>query len=73
MHIKSIQPKRILINFVINLIKVIRPMLGPAGCCKFETSCTQFAKEEFASKSFFIAIKNIVIRILSCNPLYKNR
>jgi putative component of membrane protein insertase Oxa1/YidC/SpoIIIJ protein YidD len=50
----------------------IRPFFGYAEC-RFLVTCTQFAAHQLEQKPFFYALWEIVKRVLSCNPLFKNR
>ena len=51
------------------LIIVMRPMLGPSHVCIYPVTCTNYAREQLQTKSLFIAIPLIVLRVLSCNPI----
>lgn len=53
------------------LIKIIRPFLGPTGCCKFELSCTDYAISQLNNFPFYKAFINIFKRIILCQPIIK--
>lgn len=45
---------------------VIRPVL-PASC-RFNPSCSEYAKTAFEKKGFFIGLKLTILRLLRCHP-----
>lgn len=61
--------KNYLIYFFIALINIIRPLLGPPGCCRYYITCTRFAEEQLKTQPLLKAIKEIIKRLLSCNSL----
>lgn len=61
-----------MIHLLINaIIAHTRVLLGPPGFCRYEFSCTQFARMEFRDKRFFVALISIAKRVLSCNILWR--
>jgi putative component of membrane protein insertase Oxa1/YidC/SpoIIIJ protein YidD len=48
---------------------LVRPLLGPPGCCCYAETCTAFARRQLATRFFPIALVLIAGRVLSCNPL----
>ena len=46
--------------------KFISPFLGPR--CRFQPTCSTYAKECFESFSFFKAVWYSCLRILKCHP-----
>lgn len=59
----------IIVYFFIQLIKQI--FLMQKGTCKFEPSCSKYAKEAIEKLTLRKAIIKITLRILKCNPLSK--
>ncbi len=57
------------IKIISLLINSIRPLLGPRGACIYKKTCTLYAKEKLETRSIFIAIPLIILRVLSCNPI----
>ena len=55
---------RKILSFVIT---GLRPLLGPAHC-KYAVGCTQFTLMQLEQQSLPTAFKNVVQRIISCNP-----
>jgi len=53
---------------LIMLINLIRPMLGPMNICPFSIGCTQYALLQLQEQSLFIALKNIMQRLMQCHP-----
>ncbi|MBN2267552.1 MAG: membrane protein insertion efficiency factor YidD [Candidatus Babeliaceae bacterium] len=49
-------------------IMLLRPLLGPGGCCRFEVTCTRYACQQLLSEPLLKAIKNIIIRLFLCQP-----
>lgn len=56
-------------RFIIFIITGLRPLLGPAEC-RFEVSCTNYAKDELKNKPLLKALFSIIKRLLSCNPFF---
>ncbi|NBQ17314.1 membrane protein insertion efficiency factor YidD [bacterium] len=65
---------RLLLRGIIHLVSLtiftFRPLLGPASC-KFSIGCTQYALLQLEQPSFLIALKNITLRLVRCNPFTK--
>lgn len=59
-------------KIIIFIISTIRPVLGPKGCCKYLTTCTEFADIQFKTQPFHLAVWLIFKRVLACNPFNKN-
>lgn len=55
---------------ILFFIEGLRPLLGPSNC-RYPVGCTAFAREQFEKESFFKALKNTTLRVLSCNPFTK--
>jgi putative component of membrane protein insertase Oxa1/YidC/SpoIIIJ protein YidD len=51
---------------ITSLITIARPLIGYAGCCKFELSCTQYAKQALHQFKWHKACWLILKRFLSC-------
>jgi putative membrane protein insertion efficiency factor len=43
----------------------------PYGCCRFNPTCSEYAKEAIEEKPLIIAFLLIGNRLLSCHPLNK--
>jgi putative component of membrane protein insertase Oxa1/YidC/SpoIIIJ protein YidD len=54
-------------QFLIFLLRGLRPLLGPAYC-KFYVSCTEFAIIQLQEKPLPKACLAIIKRLLSCHP-----
>jgi putative component of membrane protein insertase Oxa1/YidC/SpoIIIJ protein YidD len=52
-----------------SIIKSLRSLLGPEGCCRYELPCTDFAALQLRDHTFLKALCAITLRVLSCNPL----
>ena len=52
------------------LVDVYRVALSPfkTPCCRFEPTCSQYAKQALQNHSFFKAILLISKRLLKCHP-----
>jgi putative component of membrane protein insertase Oxa1/YidC/SpoIIIJ protein YidD len=63
--------KNIPAQLSIVLIETFRYILGPAQkICPFTVGCTQYAIQQLQNKSFFMAWKNIIDRLILCNPIH---
>ena len=53
------------------LVKGYRLLLSPVfgRQCRFSPTCSQYALDALKSKTFFIGLKLILIRISKCHPL----
>jgi len=57
---------------IINIITFIRTLfLLPHGTCKYQPSCTVYAKEALLNMPFHKAVYAIVCRVVRCNPFSK--
>ena len=58
---------RYIFNFLFNIYSVfLRAHLGHA--CKFQPTCSCYAKEAFQTRNFFKASVLVLFRILRCHP-----
>ncbi len=53
---------------LINLILYLRPLFG-MRCCRYTITCTQYAEYQLYNQPFWLALRNILKRVLSCQPL----
>ena len=57
------------ILFLIGLYKrLISPLLG--NQCRFYPTCSQYAREAFASKTFWTACRLTLVRLAKCHPFH---
>ena len=66
--------KKLISLFVFTCIKIIKTvflMENSFGSCKYEPSCSLYAKEALEKLPFFKAIIKIIWRVLRCNPFSK--
>jgi putative component of membrane protein insertase Oxa1/YidC/SpoIIIJ protein YidD len=54
--------------FLITMILLIRPMLGPMNISPYSVGCTQYALQQLQEQSLFTAFKNICERLIQCHP-----
>lgn len=69
--IKKNYAKNYSARFLIFLIRGIRPLLGPPGCCRYTITCTNFAVQQLQEQPLHKALWRIGKRVLSCNPFCK--
>lgn len=50
-------------------ISLLRPLIGPPGCCRYKLSCTKYARLMLKDFPIYIAVPLIIKRVFSCNPL----
>jgi len=55
-------------SFLIFMLYMIRPQLGPMNICPFPVGCTQYAVAQLEQETLFKALKNIFLRIIQCHP-----
>lgn len=63
--------KQILIKLIEFYQRRISPLKG-RGCCIFEPTCSQYAKESLIKHGIIKGIILSTYRILRCNPFNKN-
>ena len=55
------------LSFLVDVYRVgVSPFKAP--CCRFEPTCSQYAKQALQNHSFFTAILLISKRLLKCHP-----
>ncbi|MBV8661077.1 MAG: membrane protein insertion efficiency factor YidD [Candidatus Dependentiae bacterium] len=54
--------------FLVMMIWLIRPMLGPMNICPYSIGCTQFALQQLQEQPLLLALKNICGRLIQCHP-----
>ena len=70
-------PRRILIGFIWIYQKTLSPdhswlkFLFPGGYCKFQPSCSQYARESLQKNGAIIGTAKAFWRVLRCNPWSK--
>ncbi|MCR4820103.1 MAG: membrane protein insertion efficiency factor YidD [Elusimicrobiales bacterium] len=56
------------LNFLYSFYRIIRPVLGPAGCCRFRPTCSEYAfqavKKHGVLRGGWLAFK----RLCRCHP-----
>lgn len=56
--------------------KIISPLLhqllGQRTLCRYEVSCSEFAKQAIQQKGVIKGVRLTALRFLSCNPLTKS-
>lgn len=60
---------KLIARIIIACIDIVRPLLGPSGCCIYPVSCREYARKQLLGKPLYRALPLIVIRLLSCNPI----
>jgi len=63
--------KHIMILIINFYQKIISPYLLPGRHCRFNPTCSKYAKEAYIKYGFFKGTYLSVKRILRCNPLCK--
>jgi len=62
-------------NLFIFLIDVWRFFISPlyswTNCCRYNPSCSEYAKQAYSKYSFLYATKLTIFRMLRCNPFSK--
>ena len=62
--------KKAAAELCINLIQAFRYLFGPGQqVCPFTVGCTQYAIQQLRTEPFLHAWKNIIHRLLLCNPI----
>jgi putative component of membrane protein insertase Oxa1/YidC/SpoIIIJ protein YidD len=62
--------KKAAVSLSILLIQTFRYITGPEyQVCPFTVGCTQYAIQQLETEPFFAAWKNIIHRLLLCNPI----
>lgn len=61
--------KKIFLKIIYFLFNITRPFLGPKNVCIYHEACPNYAKRQLETRSIFIALPLITLRVLSCNPL----
>lgn len=56
-------------RIIIACIDIVRPLLGPSGCCIYPVTCREYARQQLVEKPLYQALPLIVVRLLSCNPI----
>lgn len=56
-------------RIIMACIDIIRPTLGPSGCCIYPVSCREYAKDQLTNQPLYKAIPRIIGRVLMCNPI----
>ena len=60
---------RIVSIFMVEAYRLlVSPLLGPA--CRFEPTCSQYAKDAIARYGVFQGILRAVVRLLKCHPFH---
>lgn len=61
-----------LIDFYQNFISVIlKNILGVSNLCRFEETCSQYAKRSIQSFGLVKGVRLSITRIVTCQPFYK--
>jgi putative component of membrane protein insertase Oxa1/YidC/SpoIIIJ protein YidD len=58
---------------LIFLIDSLRPLLGCRGCCRYNISCTIYAKDQLDDKDIplYKVLWDIIKRVISCHPFHR--
>lgn len=54
---------------IVAFMTLLRPLIGPPGCCRYKLSCTKYARLMLKDFPLYKAIPLIFRRVCSCNPL----
>ena len=67
--------KKILLVAITGYQRIISPLLhqllGQTNLCRYEVSCSEFAKAAIEQKGVIKGVKLSLMRLLSCQPLAK--
>lgn len=55
-------------ELIMVIIDCIRPLLGPAGCCRFSPTCSEYARQELHKGPLLRALWAIITRLSQCHP-----
>ncbi len=49
---------------------LVRPLLGPRGMCRFEPTCSRYAKQAISKYGALRGGWLALVRVLKCHPLH---
>lgn len=60
-----------LLLLLLNIFMLLgRPFLGPRGVCRFEPTCSQYAKQAITKHGAFKGGWLALVRVLKCHPFH---
>lgn len=63
--------KKLFLFFLRTAIRVIRPLLGPRGVCRFSPTCSAYALEAIEKHGIFRGSWLALKRLAKCHPFHK--
>ena len=66
----SLLSKDLLLLLLNIFMLLVRPFLGPRGVCRFEPTCSQYAKQAITKHGAFKGGWLALVRVLKCHPLH---